>query len=78
MPAGPIGNTWTSGSWTDTCWELGSWADVGVIAAEPISILEFFGATYDPRLTVLGRYAPAIVASQGSYLPVTTVTGSID
>ena len=27
MPAGPIGSVWTSGSWSDTCWEVDTWAD---------------------------------------------------
>lgn len=27
MPAGPIGSVWKSGSWPDTAWEVGSWAN---------------------------------------------------
>lgn len=32
MPAGPIGSCWASGSWTDTCWEVDTWADVAALA----------------------------------------------
>lgn len=26
MPAGPIGSKWATGSWSDTCWEVGTWS----------------------------------------------------
>jgi hypothetical protein len=34
MPAGPIGAVWAAGSWTDTCWEVGTWADEGAVISD--------------------------------------------
>lgn len=31
MPAGPIGASWAAGSWTDTSWEIGTWAGLGSV-----------------------------------------------
>lgn len=27
MPAGPVGSVWADGTWTETGWEAGVWAD---------------------------------------------------
>jgi hypothetical protein len=37
MPAGPVGSVWASGTWTDTCWEENTWADVGVGGGEAVT-----------------------------------------
>jgi hypothetical protein len=41
MPAGPIGTSWAPGSWSDTVWEIGTWADLSGISPnlpEPVVI----------------------------------------
>lgn len=32
MAAAAIGTSWASGSWTDTCWQTGTWAGVAVVS----------------------------------------------
>lgn len=36
MAAGPIGDCWATGSWTDTCWEASTWVDSGVAVGNAI------------------------------------------
>ena len=36
MPAGPIGDCWAAGSWSDTAWEANTWADTGAAIGNAI------------------------------------------
>jgi hypothetical protein len=29
VPAGAVGSVWANGSWPDTAWEAGAWAEAG-------------------------------------------------
>jgi hypothetical protein len=82
MPAGQIGSCWAPGSWEDTAWEAGSWAEAieaveqtptaGSIGRRRKPFVEFFPEiTGDVRIA----RARARVDIRGGYTPI-SVMGS--
>lgn len=73
MAAGPIGNCWAADSWTDTCWEQGTWQILlDFVLDLNTRIMVYLRAYYGPDTgdltTLTARYLADLTGDQNQRL----------